>query len=344
MSYEHGGDVFEKDIELDFSVNTNPYGMPKSVIQAAKQGVLQGQYYPDYRNRKLCEALGNMYGIPKEYIRCSNGAAAMIYEVVQALKPQKGMVIAPSFLEYEKALKSVGTEIFYYQLNVDTDFEVDEGIFSLLAEKKPEILFLCNPNNPTGKLCKKPFLEQLLRVCRDEHIRLIVDECFLGFTQEESMACYLEAYPNLFLISAFTKLYCMPGLRSGYGMCADLELLCKIDQIRQDWNVSWVAEAASIAALKEWNYVEKTRQEIAEQRRYLIKNLQKIGLKVNASDANFLLVYSDRDLYQECLRYRILLRDCSNFKGLQKGYYRIAVRTQQENERLIQVLGEIIHG
>lgn len=344
MKYVHGGDIFEKEIELDFSVNTNPLGMPEKVIETAKAAVVCAEKYPDYSNRRLCNALGDAYGVPGKYIICANGAAALIYELLWAIRPKNAMVAVPTFLEYENALKAVKAEVWYHFLDETRGFAPGESLLLDIQEKKPEVLFLCNPNNPTGRLIPQNFLEKVLAVCEENKTRLVLDESFLGFTKGESAAGYLKEHKGLFLIGGFTKLFCMPGLRSGYGICWDEDFLERIHSSRQDWNLTTVSQEASIVALGEHKYMEETKKLIWQEREFLVKGLQKLGIRVYDSDANFLLFFCEKDLYAGCLARKILIRDCSNFTGLKKGFWRIAVRTHEENKKLLNVLGELIHG
>lgn len=344
MKYEHGGDVFEKNIIVDFSVNLNPLGMPAKVRTAAEAAVADCQTYPDYASRRLRKSLSEYYALPDEYFICSNGAAALIFELAQALRPQSAMIVVPTFGEYARALKSVGTTIWHHILLEENQFCLTKDLFADLEEKKPQVLFLCNPNNPTGNLILWEKAAGLLEYCRNHNIRLVIDECFLGFTNRASLAEYVAEYPQLFLINAFTKLYCMPGIRSGYGISSDRKLLERIRETRQDWNLSQVAQEASIAALLEGEYVLESREFVEREREFLVTEFKKLGLVVYDGDVNFLLLKSEKDLYAECLKRGILIRDCGNFAGLSQGFYRIAVRGRQANEFLVRILGEIING
>lgn len=344
MKYEHGGDVFEKEITADFSVSLNPCGMPDGVRKAAQAAVTDCQTYPDYASRRLRGELSRYYHLPEEYFICSNGAAALIFELAQALKPESAMIVVPTFGEYERALKSTGTTVWHYTLLEKNQFCLTDDLYMEIEEKKPQVLFLCNPNNPTGNLILRENDRRLLGFCREHNTRLVIDECFLGFTNSVSMAEYVTEYPQLFLINAFTKLYSMPGIRSGYGISSDTRLLERIREIRQNWNLSQIAQKASVAALEEGTYVRKSREIVSTERKFLVSELEKSGLVVFDSEVNFLLLKSEKDLYQECLKRGILIRDCSNFAGLSKGYYRIAVRDRAANEYFVRVLGEIING
>lgn len=344
MSYEHGGDIYTYQGVLDFSVNVNPLGPSPRVVEAAKQGVGQMAAYPDSRCGLLREKLAYRQGIPQEYYLFGNGAADLIYLLVLAEKPRRALIPVPAFSEYEQALKTVGCEIRYYQTKRENGFCIDEGFLEALRED-PDLVFLCSPANPSGRLTDKALLEETARRCERFGIRLVLDECFMEFTEDgdaASMIPRLADFRTLFLLRAFTKIYAMPGLRLGYGICADTDLLERMEGAGQPWRVSAPAQAAGRAALEEEAYVETTRRFVAQECRYLEEALKKRGIIYIPSQANFILLYSEQDLFQELLSRGILIRDCENYRGLGKGWYRIAVRTHEENQRLITALDEAL--
>lgn len=218
-------------------------------------------------------------------------------------------------------------------------------------EQKPEMIFLCNPNNPTGLPMKKAELEAFADFAEGEGIRLVIDECFLDFLdepEEYSLIPVLHKYPHLVIIKAFTKLYGMAGLRLGYGLSADDELLASMQRIRQPWSVSLPAQMAGVAALKEREYVIRAKKIIARGRIQLSEGLGRLGFLVYPSRANYLFFQDLREgaekgiLYQACKQKKLLLRSCENFYGLDGSYYRICVKTKEENEQLLAVLKEVL--
>ena len=173
---------------------------------------------------------------------------------------------------------------------------------------------------------------------------MAVDECFLDFVpspEKYTLKEYLETYDNLFLLKAFTKRYAMAGVRLGYGLCGNKGLLEKIEGVCQPWNVSSMAQAAGLAALQETEYVEKGRQVTFEELAYLKEQLTALGYPVYPSQANYVFFTGPLDLYEKLEQKKILIRDCSNYTGLSKGYYRVAVKKHEENQQLIRALKEI---
>ena len=247
---------------------------------------------------------------------------------------------APTFAEYQQALYSVGCQVEFFYLDGKKQFRLDEDFISALTPDL-DIIFLCNPNNPTGLLVEKEVLKKLLDRCRQLDIFMAVDECFLDFVPEPekyTLKEYLKDYENLFLFKAFTKRYAMAGVRLGYGLCGNGKLLEKMESMCQPWNVSSLAQAAGLAALKETAYVEEGRQVTFQELDYLKKELSALGYPVYPSQANYVFFKGPEDLYEKLEKKKILIRDCSNYTGLCKGCYRVAVKNHEENRALIQAL------
>lgn len=340
MANPHGGDIYQRNIVLDFSANVNPLGTPPGVLAAVTASLDHLACYPDPNCTRLVAAIGSHEQVEKEHILCGNGAAELIYAYCAALRPRRAMELAPTFCEYSLALETVGCRTERYLLSAENDFALTEDFPAALVETRPEVLFLCNPNNPTGRTIPAELLERILKVCAREGIRLFLDECFADLSDRAvTMKAWLRRYSNLFILRAFTKTYAMAGLRLGYGLCADGELLGAMAKQVQPWNVSVPAQAAGIAALEEGEYLDRARTLIACQRRALEERLKAMGYRVCASEANYLLFYSPRPLTEPLLARGIALRDCANYPGLGKGWYRIAVRSGGENETLLAALG-----
>lgn len=341
--YVHGGDIYRHPDVLDFSANINPLGTPESVIRAAQESMLRVAHYPDAHQEKLKQALSAYEQVPGEWLICGNGAAELIFALVQAVRPKQALIPAPTFAEYEQALRGADCRITYEFLKEENDFRLDVGILNQLTEEV-DILFLCNPNNPTGLLTDRELLEKIADVCEEKKIRLVADECFLDFVEGQEQLTLkrkLKAGRKLFILKAFTKRYAMAGLRLGYGISADSELLDAMEQRLQPWNVSIPAQEAGIAALREQSYVERAKMLVRQEKRYLIGELRKLGYQVYDSCANYIFFRGEADLGRKLLQEQIMIRDCSNYPGLTKGYYRIAVRLHQENELLLKAVRKV---
>lgn len=338
----HGGDVYAGNVRLDFSANTNPFGTPESVREAIVRALPEVHRYPDPYCRALRAAIAAAEGVPEEYILCGSGAAELIYAFAGAVRPRRAAELAPTFAEYSLALAHTGCTVARYALSEENGFAPDGGILAFLRETKPDVLYFCNPNNPTGRLAESALLEEILTLCEELGGRLFVDECFLDLTDGgESLKPFLARHPRLFILKAFTKSYGMAGVRLGYGLCADAALLHDMSETVPPWNVSTLAQAAGVAALGETDFLEKTRALVREERAWLREQLAALGFRVIPSDANYLLFRAAPGL-DAALRSRgILIRSCENYAGLCPGWYRIAVRTRAENEALIRAIREV---
>ncbi len=338
----HGGDLYGGDVVLDFSANTNPYGTPQGILDGVMAALTQVDRYPDPYCRALVTKLAQAEGVPEEYLLCGNGAAELIYAYAQAVKPQVAAELAPTFSEYALGMEQVGCRMERYELTPQNGFSLDDGIIAFLQEKHPQVLFLCNPNNPTGQVISPERMERILHATRDLGIRLFVDECFLDLSDEgQSVKHLLWDNPQVLILKAFTKSYGMAGLRLGYCISSDGTLLRQMSEAVQPWNVSSLAQAAGVAALEQGAFLEKTRQTIFRERKWLKRELEKLGFFVVESHANYLLFFGGADLGRNLRSQGIAIRDCSNYHGLEAGWYRIAVRLPEENQRLIQAIHEV---
>lgn len=342
--HQHGGDVYRYKGCIDFSSNCNPLGTPQSVVEAVKESASRMSDYPDVRCQDLRDALAAYEDVSPSALFIGNGAAEVIFALCLALKPKKALVPAPTFAEYEQALSNVDCQAVHEYLKDEEGFCVGDGFIQAICRERPQIVFLCNPNNPTGVVASAEFLREALKVCEETGALLALDECFNDFIQDRdqyTMKPYLADHPSLFILKAFTKRYAIPGVRLGYGLSANEELLERMESAVQPWNVSSLAQAAGVAALKEEEYVDAGRRLIWEEQAYLKKEMKSLGFRLYDSRANYILFFSERPLWKECKDRGILIRDCSNYPGLSQGYYRVAVRTHEENEKLIQVLKNI---
>ena len=342
--HTHGGDVYRHPKALDFSSNCNPFGTPIGVKRAAAAALERVCHYPDVTCDALRQALEREEQVPREQIICGNGAADLIFGLVLAKKPKKALLLAPGFAEYEQALDSVDCEKKYYYLKEEQNFVPEEGVLEAIT-KDLDMMFFCNPNNPTGVAAEPEYLKRLAERCRQMGAFLVLDECFEDFLEEPekySMKGYLKEYPRMFLLKAFTKKYAMAGIRLGYGFCGSSETLEQMKAVMQPWNVSVVAQEAGIAALKEETYVKESMVKIRKERKRLLEGMGRLGFFTFASEANYIFFKGPWDLQEKCLDKGIYIRDCSNYRGLRKGYYRVAVRTKEENQKLLEVLEQII--
>lgn len=349
MELVHGGDWAGYRAEfgcdaLDFSANVSPLGLPAGVAAAITNALPTADRYPDPLCRELRAALAGAEGVPADWILCGNGAADLIFRLALAVRPRRALLPAPTFAEYEAALQTVGCAVQRVFLREENEFAVTEEFIDAVTPET-DIVFLCQPNNPTGQVTPPALVERLVRRCAECGAVLVVDECFLDFLPDRdawTAKQLLRDAPQLVILKAFTKLYAMAGVRLGYALCGDAALLEKTRGAGQPWAVSSLAQAAGLAALQETAYADAVRALIAEQRPRMAAGLRALGLRVMDGQANYLLFRATPDFGEKLRRRGAVVRSCANYPGLDAAWYRTAVRTAEENTRLLQIMGEIL--
>lgn len=356
----HGADVFDavnnsgfkrEDI-IDFSSSVTPIGSSQKAIEALKNSLIHVPTYPDSNSTELRKALACYYGnITKSNIIVGNGSTELIYLFAEAFSQSGDIVLlpAPSFGEYECAVKKAGATVQHVQL--DTDFHYIPANFIRAMTDQVKAVFLCNPNNPTSVLAPPQNLTEIVEAALLRNIMVFLDEDFLEFISEDekySLIGKIGKYPNLFILRSFTKLYGLTGLRVGYGIASE-EIIQILSNAKIPWNVNCLGQAAAIAALDDKAHLAKTLELIRVEKEFLLHGLSQFkAFKIYPPDANFILIdirksgFTAAQLKAKLLEFGILIRDCSSFAGLDEYYIRIAVKTRLENEKLLTALKKIL--
>lgn len=356
QQFEHGGNiqkaVDEYNLEelIDFSANINPYGLAKSVREAIINNIDEIVHYPEPHAMQLREALGRLYNLAPANIVVGNGAVELIYILCQLLQPRKTLIISPSFSEYERASRASNSEIQYAFLEERLDY--NSPMRDIIVKiKGNDLIFLCNPNNPTGTLYTKEDVELLIEHAENNGAYIVVDESFMEFIRSEDKFSVLDLVPryhNLMVLRSMTKFYALPGLRLGFAV-ADEEVLVPLYRAKDPWNVNTLAQKAGLAALADTTYQRRSRTYTRTEINYLYEELLHFRkLKVYEPTVNFILAKIIADdlnassLREQLLQQGILIRDCSNYPGLNDKYIRFAVRTRAENDALIDALEAVL--
>ena len=312
------------------------------MTKAMEQALKEVTHYPQPKSVRLCEAVAELERTAPSQVICGNGAADILFSLVLAEKPKKALLLAPTFQEYEQALLSVDCQVERVDMLANKLFW---EVFIERITRDINMVFLCNPNNPTGELYNRKTLERVLEKCTETGTRLVIDECFLDFVREAeniTMKPFLDLYPQIVIVKAFTKMFAIPGIRIGYGLSSDYQLLEKMRSVTQPWNVSVIAQETGMAAAKETGFVERTRIAIEEEKQFLLQELKQLPLEIQGHAANFIFFRGEKGLDKKLEQHGILIRNCSNFHGLEEGWYRIAVQSHKENQVLIQALQAVI--
>jgi len=354
--FDHGGNVEQAARELglrprdmlDFSASINPLGIPSPVQAAVEASLPDIVHYPEVDGSGLAKALAIYHDLPAEHFLPGSGSTELIYLLPQVLKPHRALLIAPCFSEYERALLQVRAQIDIFPLNSAAEFRLDPlHLLHRLHRLEPDtdLIMLANPANPTGTGIAPDTVEEIARAVRAQAI-VVVDEAFVDFCPERSVLDRLPRHSNLYVLRSFTKFYAIPGLRAGY-LAGPPHGVARLGRAREPWTLSVPALAASFACLQAEDYRRRTLAEIPRWRSDLRAGLEKIGMQVFNGEANYLLTRfpeSGPDAAEITLALRkqgILVRDCSNFAGLDGRCIRVAVRTPQENSRLLGRLSEL---
>ncbi|MFA5572201.1 MAG: threonine-phosphate decarboxylase CobD [Candidatus Bathyarchaeia archaeon] len=356
----HGAEVygaaeetgFKAEEILDFSSSVNPLGPSQKALDAIINAFDRIEAYPDSNSNTLRQTLADHFGnINKENIIVGNGSTELMYLFAETFlkKGEKALMAAPTFSEYERAVRKTGESVKFVRLNNDFQIEAETFRRDMTGCK---LLFLCNPNNPTSKLIPEEVLTEILDAALSQDILVFLDEDFLEFVEQErniTMISKIYEYPNLFVLRSFTKIFGLTGLRCGYGIAnkeiVDLMLCAKIP-----WNVNCLAQPAAIAALKDEQHLKLTHELINQEKAWLNKELGQFrGFNFSAPDANFFFIdirdtnFTANAIKHRMLKQGILIRDCSSFVGLNEFYIRVAIKTHEENLRLINAFKKALN-
>jgi len=352
--FEHGGNLYAAmrrqgggmEALLDFSANINPLGLPESVHRSLIEALPHIIHYPDPESQALKTAISKRFRVDERQIAVGNGAAELIYVLCHMFRPQRVLVPAPTFSEYERAARACGAAVEYLYLSPAEKFTISA---ESIVQRLPyiDILFLCNPNNPTGQVLPRETVERIIALAEKFKVLVVVDESFLEFlSAEASLSCrsLLPRYANLVIVQSLTKFYALPGLRLGF-VLADHAICKMLDKGKDPWNVNSLAQVAGTVALADEAYRAKSLAMIGDAREAFCNKLGAIpGVIPLAGSANFILVniagtgFTSIRLREALAQEGILIRDCSNYPGLSAEYIRLAVKLPQQNEILLTCL------
>ncbi len=355
---KHGGNLAwaaqiagcSPELILDFSASINPLGIPQRVIEAIQANLSAIQHYPDPSYQRLRQFLADWHQVPIEYVLVGNGASELITWAARELAKLSWVgLIVPAFRDYWRSLRAFDAQVIPINLQLSVASPAIKRRETDLPQMPPSSrhsagLLLNNPHNPTGVMWSREILLSLLQ----DFALVVVDESFMDFlppAQDQSFIPWVTRYPNLVVIRSLTKFYSLPGLRLGYAI-AHTEHLNQWQQWRDPWPVNVLAEAAAITALGDQQFRQETWAWLEPARETLYRGIATVPqLQPYRSSVNFLLVKSDQSIlpWQEKLlkNYQIFIRDCLSFPELGENFFRVAVRTPQENQKLLAAIAHI---
>jgi threonine-phosphate decarboxylase len=357
----HGGNIYEIAEELgqkpekiiDFSASINPLGISRRAERKLRESFGAILHYPDSRCEALRETLARFHGLEKSQVLPGAGSTEFIYAIPRALNITRALIVRPAFSEYENALENCpGGEdctIHYFETHEEDGFEINIGSLLFALTQGYNALYLSNPGNPTGILADRNGLMKILAQTEKEKTWFILDEAFIDFREEDSLKGEAGRSSRLIILRSLTKFFALPGLRAGY-LVANPEVIREFSKHQDPWAVNVLAQIAGVESLKDRGYIARTQKAIAEERRYLTRELQSLpGLIPYPSQANYLFVqiHPSQDLTAAELRGKlipqgILIRDCSSFPPVGPYFFRIAIRSRKENNMLLKALHQVV--
>lgn len=353
-SYDHGGNVFtvartlgvQPDQMLDFSASINPLGMSLMVRKSLICSLDNLIHYPDTSHKDLKQALAKYHDLSSAYFTIGNGSTELIYNIPGMLPGKKALIVSPSFSEYVRALNQHRWETEHFILSPENNFDIDTDKLERAFAGGVDALFVCNPGNPNGTLYPERVIEKIYSLCLSSGTFLVLDEAFMDFCEDASAKRMIVHSDNALVLRSMTKFFGIPGLRLGYAI-SNPTVAERLGSMGGPWSVNSLALAAGTAALLDTQHNQKSLEFVRQERRILFERLTQFSqLKLYPSSANYLLVeiknsMSSLELKERLLPHRILIRDCASFMGLSGRFFRIAVRTANENKRLLECLGRI---
>lgn len=345
MNYEHGGNKIslarklhiDADTLLDASANINPIPQPSWLQEVVIASIKDFSSYPDITYHDLIRSIGDYQHIDPEHILPGNGASPLIFDFMRILQPKQANLITPTFSEYEQALHSIDASICYH----NGFHEISTNIQNLSSNS--DLLFLCNPNNPTGQLYQRKMIEQLLQTHPSMYI--IMDESFMDFTDEkESCIPIYKKYKNLIIIKSYTKFFQCPGLRIGIAISADKLLLKRFKIQTPPWQVNALINKLLPHYLQDEVFISTSKKQIQRGKEEVYQGLCSLGFQVYKPSANYVFFQcSYMDLQLRCLKQGLLIRDCSNYHNAKKGMYRICIFQHDQNMQMLKMIKKAIH-
>jgi threonine-phosphate decarboxylase len=328
---------------MDFSANINPIGPPPALREKWNDFYQKITVYPDPFAEQLTSRIVESEQISHDSILIGNGGAELITLVARFLQGKKVLVVEPTFSEYEMACRANHCEIQYHQL-IEPNFELS------MDELRPSLpsadaLFLCNPNNPTGIQYSVSTILSIIEECEKQNCFVILDEAFYDFLIDyHSFIPYIYKFSNLIIIRSMTKMFAIPGLRLGY-LAARPNIIAKLSRLQPHWSINTIALLAGELCLQNKDYIKETQSFIWEERERLNTFFNKNNYEVTPSQVNFYLLQDPflKDqfgLFEFLLHKGIIPRHTFNFPGLEGNWLRFAIKSKQENSKLMEVLLE----
>lgn len=358
----HGSDLekieeiygIKKEDIVSFSANVNPLGVSKLIKQELAEHIDVISSYPDREYTSLRSVIAEYCGTDKDNILVGNGATELITLFIKTVSPKKAVIIGPTYSEYERELSLAEGNSIYFPLNEADDFALNEESLISSLNESMDMLILCNPNNPTSTAVTGKQMRHILDACKAYNIFVMIDETYIEFCEnydEVNCVALTSSYNNLCILRGTSKFFASPGLRLGYAICGDSDLMKEIAAIKDPWTINSLAEVAGRLMFTDNEYIKATKKLIFSEREKVVRSLRSIdGIKVYNPSANFVLCRITKPginadiLFDAAIRANMMIRNCSSFPYLDNTYFRICFMSPEDNDRLLTLIRSTIEG
>ena len=353
----HGSDLekieeiygIKKEDIISFSANVNPLGVSPRLRQELASHIDAITSYPDREYTNLRKAIGEYCNASYENILVGNGCTELISLFIQLISPKHTLLLGPTYSEYERELELVHSNINYYFLKEDDDFELKVSDFCEHIKEK-DLVIICNPNNPTSSALSHEKMRMILNFCEENNTFVMVDETYVEFAPDvEAISCvtFLPEYHNLIILRGTSKFFAAPGLRLGYALTGNTEMITEINTHKNPWMINSLAEVAGITMFLDKDYIQESRKLAETERKRLTQLFRDSGkYKVYPSFGNFILLkildpqITSSMLFEKAIKKGLMIRDCSTFPKLSDRYIRMCFMNPSDNDKLVKVLTE----
>lgn len=352
----HGSDLekieqlygIKKEDITSFSANVNPLGISPLLKKTLCDHIDAITTYPDRDYASLRKCLSSYTGADPAHIIVGNGSTELISLFIQITHPKKALVLGPTYSEYEREISLEGGTTLYYPLKEEQDFKLDIPDFTAHLNENLDLVVICNPNNPTSSCITRKEMRCILDVCKQYGIYVMVDETYVEFTEDVTAITSIplaQDYNNIIILRGTSKFFAAPGLRLGYAITGNRDLLTEIHTKKNPWTINSLAAIAGEIMFQDTEYIEKTRQLISAERKRISELLSKNpAFKIYPAQANFILVRLLKEsltsglLFDTAIRQKMMIRDCSTFPFLNDKYIRFCIMSPEMNDKLLSCL------
>lgn len=357
----HGSDLekiekiyhIKKEDITSFSANVNPLGVSYQLKKTLADHIDAITSYPDRDYVSLRKKIAEYVDADWEHIMVGNGATELISIFISIVTPKKALLFAPTYSEYERELNLCGCTYDYFTLKKENDFTLDVTELIASLQDDLDLLILCNPNNPTSTTILNTELREILSTCQKKNISVIVDETYVEFVQDISSVTAIplvSEFPNLTVLRGISKFFAAPGLRLGYAVCGNQNLLSEIKEKKNPWTINSLASIAGEIMFSDYEYMKETRKLIETERNRMVNCLSVCkDLKIYPPTANFVLVEIKKpgrtafELFEKAIKKGLMIRDCSTFPSLGEQFFRFCFMSPEKNDELVEVILEYMN-